>query len=372
MAESRPAGGIRDAIMRRCAGTRDGRHARRSRSTRRRAGASRPAASTSFVREQGLGGTARRSCSLHGVPTSSFLYRKVIPALAEQGLRAVAFDFPGLGLAERPESFDYSWSGLRGGPAMRSTRSGSSAAIWWSTTSAGRSACEWAVRNPDRVLSLTALNTHARRGHVPPPVVDAPRSPIPGIGRVCAGVLRPPARCLAALLPARGSPTAPRCPAREVYAHYYLLKRGDGGRAFLRIMRGFELTEDEAALPVGGARRAPLPGADRLGRARPGARPRSAAARPGGAGGRRPDPAAGQALPPGGPGDRGRPGDRRPRRAARLRRRSAQAGAGARAPFSISRGSPRSGNGISTTSKSRGASAPGNSSRASASTSRTS
>ena len=32
-------------------------------------------------------------------------------------------------------------------------------------------------------------------------------------------------------------------PRTEVYAHHALLRRGDGGRAFLRIMRGFELTE---------------------------------------------------------------------------------------------------------------------------------
>ena len=43
---------------------------------------------------------------------SSFLYRKVVPLLAELGLRGVAFDLPGLGLAERPTAFDYSWSGL--------------------------------------------------------------------------------------------------------------------------------------------------------------------------------------------------------------------------------------------------------------------
>jgi pimeloyl-ACP methyl ester carboxylesterase len=32
-------------------------------------------------------------------------------------------------------------------------------------------------------------------------------------------------------------------PAAEVRAHLALLRREDGGRAFLRIMRGFELTE---------------------------------------------------------------------------------------------------------------------------------
>ena len=49
---------------------------------------------------------------LHGVPTSSFLWRKVLPLLAERGLRGVAFDLPGLGLADRPLDFDYSWTGL--------------------------------------------------------------------------------------------------------------------------------------------------------------------------------------------------------------------------------------------------------------------
>ena len=63
----------------------------------------------SFVREQGAGPVV---VLVHGVPASSFLYRKVIAALADQGVRAVAFDFPGLGLADRPRGFDYSWSGL--------------------------------------------------------------------------------------------------------------------------------------------------------------------------------------------------------------------------------------------------------------------
>ena len=62
----------------------------------------------SFVREQGEGPNV---VLLHGVPASSFLYRKVIPRLADQGLRAIAFDFPGLGLADRPAGFDYSLVG---------------------------------------------------------------------------------------------------------------------------------------------------------------------------------------------------------------------------------------------------------------------
>src|SRR5919202_1839696 len=65
----------------------------------------------SFVRERGQsrGGTA---LLLHGVPTSSFLYRKVMPVLDDGGLREMAILLPGIGLADRPEDFDYSWSGL--------------------------------------------------------------------------------------------------------------------------------------------------------------------------------------------------------------------------------------------------------------------
>src|ERR1700756_4539271 len=63
----------------------------------------------SFVVDRGDGAPV---VCLHGVPASSFLYRKVLAELAARGLRGVAFDLPGLGLAARPERFDYSWTGL--------------------------------------------------------------------------------------------------------------------------------------------------------------------------------------------------------------------------------------------------------------------
>ena len=63
----------------------------------------------SFVRTDGDGETV---VLVHGLPASSFLYRKVIGELGGRGLRPVAFDLPGLGLADRPTDFDYSLSGL--------------------------------------------------------------------------------------------------------------------------------------------------------------------------------------------------------------------------------------------------------------------
>jgi pimeloyl-ACP methyl ester carboxylesterase len=46
---------------------------------------------------------------IHGVPTSSFLFRKVVPQLQERGLRAIAIDLPGLGLSDKPEHFEYTF-----------------------------------------------------------------------------------------------------------------------------------------------------------------------------------------------------------------------------------------------------------------------
>jgi pimeloyl-ACP methyl ester carboxylesterase len=51
---------------------------------------------------------------VHGVPTSGFLYRKLLPELACRGLEGVTLDLPGLGLADRPADFDYSWDWPRG------------------------------------------------------------------------------------------------------------------------------------------------------------------------------------------------------------------------------------------------------------------
>lgn len=48
-------------------------------------------------------------------------------------------------------------------------------------------------------------------------------------------------------------------PAVELAAYLDLLKRGDGGRAFLKIMRGFELTADKRRLYERALRDVPYP-----------------------------------------------------------------------------------------------------------------
>jgi haloalkane dehalogenase len=191
----------------------------------------------SFAREQGSGGTV---VLLHGVPTSSFLYRKVVPGLAGQGLHAVAFDFPGLGLAERPEDFDYSWSGLARwtGEAIDALEIDRCHLVVHDI--GGPIGFEWAIRNPDRVLSVTALNTMLDVATFPRPWTMRPFS-IPGIGEAWLASLQP--WMGAQLFYLQGIANRAAVPSHEVQAHIHLLKHRDRGRAFLRIMRGFERTE---------------------------------------------------------------------------------------------------------------------------------
>ena len=181
---------------------------------------------------------------VHGVPTSSYLYRKVLPVLADQGLHGLAFDFPGLGLADRPAQFDYSWSGL---------------AVWLGDAIdaleierchlvvhdiGGPIGCEWAIRNPERVVSLTALNTMLDPATFRRPWMMAPFA-MRGLGELW---LRGPRALAAAITRRTAIADQGAVSTAELYAHQALLRRGDGGRAFLRIMRGFELTEEKRRL----------------------------------------------------------------------------------------------------------------------------
>jgi haloalkane dehalogenase len=52
-------------------------------------------------------GHGRPILLVHGNPTWSFLYRKMIPPLCDGGLRCIAVDLPGHGLSPHPETYGY-------------------------------------------------------------------------------------------------------------------------------------------------------------------------------------------------------------------------------------------------------------------------
>ncbi len=190
-----------------------------------------------FVRDAGQGEAV---VCMHGVPTSSFLYRKVLDELAAREMRGVAFDLPGLGLADRPPSFDYSWTGLGRYSVAAVDALGLDTFHLVVHDVGGPVGFELAAALPGRVRSLTVLNT----------IIDVdtfkrPWSMEPfarrGVGEVYLKMLSKPA--FRALMALQGVADRSAVSNAELDAYVDLLKRDDGGRAFLKIMRGFERTE---------------------------------------------------------------------------------------------------------------------------------
>ncbi len=182
---------------------------------------------------------------LHGVPTSSFLYRKVVAELAARGLRGLAVDLPGLGLAERPDDVDYSWTGLGRWAAAAVQELGLSRFSLVVHDIGGPVGFELAARLPEQVASLTLLNTvvAVERFRRPPPMEPYAHRLL---GELWLAGTRP--GVFAAAAPAALVQDRSRVSRAELDAYVHLLKRGDGGRAFLRIMRGFERTPEKGRL----------------------------------------------------------------------------------------------------------------------------
>ena len=196
----------------------------------------------SFVREEGEGEPVVLA---HGIPVSSYLHRKVLPLLAESDLRGVAFDLPGLGLAERPEDFDYSWSGLGRwfGDAVDALGIDSCHLVLHDI--GGPVAMEWVARNSKRVKTLTVLNTLLAVAGFRRVWSMWLASP-PLVGRIFVFTSRGPAARW--LFYEQGIADRSATPAHEVDAHLALLTMNDDGRAFRRIVRGFEASEEKERL----------------------------------------------------------------------------------------------------------------------------
>jgi haloalkane dehalogenase len=199
----------------------------------------------SFVREEGNGEPV---LCIHGVPSSCFLYRKVIAELASRGLRGIAFDLPGLGLAERPARFDYTWTGLgrfcvAGVDALELDRFHLVV-----HDIGGPIGYELAATLPDRVSSLTVLNTLGSVDGFKRPWSMEPFARR-WIGEIYLRTLTKPAFRM--LMRMQGIGDMSKVPREELDAYVDLLKREDGGRAFLRIMRGFERTAQKQRLYEG-------------------------------------------------------------------------------------------------------------------------
>ncbi|MBJ7459394.1 MAG: alpha/beta fold hydrolase [Thermoleophilaceae bacterium] len=193
----------------------------------------------SFVYEVGEGEPV---LLVHGVPASSFLYRKVADALAEKGLRAIAFDLPGLGFAERPVDFDYSWSGLGQFAVAAADALGLDRFHLVIHDIGGPVGLELAAADPTRIRSLTILNTMIAVDGFKKPWVMRPFG-TPVVGEAWLAMLN--RFSMVPLMWGVGVKNPHAFKATDVGVYARQLKLDDGGKAFLKIMRGFETTAEK-------------------------------------------------------------------------------------------------------------------------------
>ena len=179
---------------------------------------------------------------IHGVPTSSYLFRKVLRSLAAQDLRGLSVDLPGLGLSDRPADFDYTFRGFarflhRATEALGLT-DGYHLVVH---DIGGAIGLALAAEHPERIKSLTILNMFYDVVHFEKPLPMRPFE-IPVLGEAELLTIQHPTWYL--LFKAMGVSRIEDLPKEEVYAYVDLLKRDDGGKAFLKIMRQFDHSQE--------------------------------------------------------------------------------------------------------------------------------
>ncbi|MEX2592295.1 MAG: alpha/beta fold hydrolase [Anditalea sp.] len=193
---------------------------------------------------------------IHGVPTSSFLYRKVLSALANKGFRGVAIDLPGLGLSGRPEDFDYSFPNFARFCAKAAAVLGLDKYHLVVHDIGGPIGFAMAAENRDRILSLTILNTWIDGVNFKKPLPMRPfEKPILGEGQLALTNHT----TWQLLFNTLGLENNERIPKEVSNAYVDLLKREDGGKAFLKIMRNFDNSEGFKTLCYKGVQNVPYP-----------------------------------------------------------------------------------------------------------------
>ena len=207
----------------------------------------------SFVREEGTGEAV--VCS-HGMWGSSFLYRKVIHELAGRGLRGIAWDLPGSGLAERPKDYDYSWTGLGRFAAAAADELQLDRFHLIVHDIGGPVGFELAAAHRERIASMTILNTMIDVTRFKPPWSMAPFTHR-GIGEMWQAGMN---KTLFRTLMMMQGIADPKSVSKDELAAYLALMRGDDrGRAFLKIMRSTERTPEKEALYRSTVRDVPYP-----------------------------------------------------------------------------------------------------------------
>lgn len=178
---------------------------------------------------------------IHGVPTSSFLYRNLLQSLSKKGYRGVSIDLPGLGLSQRPANFDYTFSNFADFLHKAATALKLKKFHLVVHDIGGPIGFALAARHPKKILSLTILNTWIDVVNFKKPAVMRPfEKRVIGEAelKMITHITWP------VMFKNMGVLKSGAVPVEEISAYVDLLKREDNGKAFLKIMRNFEKSEE--------------------------------------------------------------------------------------------------------------------------------
>jgi len=182
---------------------------------------------------------------IHGMLGSSFGYRKVLRELAARGLRGIAWDLPGFGLAERPPGHDYSWTSL-GHFCIDAVNALNLDRFHLVVHDIGGPVgFELAAAHAQRIASLTILNTVVDVvGWTPPWTMRPFRWPV--AGELWAASMAPPA--FRFLMKLQGIGDVSQVSKAELNTYLALMKGNDRGRAFLKVSRSAQTTPEKQEL----------------------------------------------------------------------------------------------------------------------------
>ncbi len=178
---------------------------------------------------------------IHGVPTSSYLYRKVLKSLEKRGMRGISIDLPGLGLSDRPENFEYEFQNFAQhlNKTLRQLNIEKYHLVVHDI--GGPIGFALAAENIQSILSLTILNTMIDIQHFKKPLVMRPfekkvlgEAELASISHLTWPIM----------FDQMGVNNSKLIPSEEIKAYVDLLKREDNGKAFLKIMRNFNQTKE--------------------------------------------------------------------------------------------------------------------------------
>lgn len=178
---------------------------------------------------------------IHGVPTSSFLYRKVAGELSTRNRRVIAIDLPGLGLSDRPVDFEYIFSNLGDFCSDFLDQLGIKEIHLVIHDIGCPVGLYMAYRQPSRIQSITVLNAMLDVEHFKKPLPMRPFE-APVLGEAELAMFTPTTFQL--MMKGAGVVDMDVISKEEIAVYTQLLKREDDGKAFLKIMRNFEQTSE--------------------------------------------------------------------------------------------------------------------------------